>query len=379
MAKRLHIFRAGKHTSSNGVTMQFTETMLQACVNAYNPSLHEAPIVVGHPKEDDPAYGWITSLSFSENNLEALPCKVDPQFAELVEAGRFNKISASFYLPDSPSNPVPGTLYLRHVGFLGAQPPAIKGLKSASFASHDEGVVEFADWGDTQNASLWRRMREFLIEKFSVGDADRVIPDYAVQTLEEAAREPAKTISQYTERSQESDTMNADQLATAQAKLEQDRATLDAALATLTTKEAAFAEREQSLSTQERAAQRVAFVAFTDALIADGRLLPVHKDGLVAFMDSLSASGIVEFGEGEAKKSIPSLDWLKSYLTAQPKLVHFGEHANGDVEDTVANFSAPKGYSIDADSAEVHSKALAHQKANPTVGYVDAVKAVTAG
>ncbi|MDL6388248.1 peptidase, partial [Escherichia coli] len=71
---------------------------------------------------------------------------LDPQFAEMVTDGRFKKVSASFYLPDSPSNPKPGVLYLRHVGFLGAQPPSVKGLKQVSFSEQEEGVVEFADW-----------------------------------------------------------------------------------------------------------------------------------------------------------------------------------------------------------------------------------------
>ncbi|STD22410.1 Uncharacterised protein [Enterobacter asburiae] len=73
------------------------------------------------------------SLSLNGGDLLAEPDQLDPQFAELVGNGRFKKVSASFYLPDSPNNPKPGTLYLRHVGFLGAQPPSIKGLKQVSF------------------------------------------------------------------------------------------------------------------------------------------------------------------------------------------------------------------------------------------------------
>jgi hypothetical protein len=33
-------------------------------------------------------------------------------------------------------------LYLRHVGFFGAQPPAVKGPKSASFADGEQRVIE---------------------------------------------------------------------------------------------------------------------------------------------------------------------------------------------------------------------------------------------
>ncbi len=51
----------------------------------------------------------------------------------MVKAGRFKSRSASFYHPDNPNNPKPGVYYLRHVGFLGAQPPAVKGLKAVEF------------------------------------------------------------------------------------------------------------------------------------------------------------------------------------------------------------------------------------------------------
>ena len=105
--------------------------------------MHEAPIVIGHPSDNAPAYGWVSGLSFDEGaGLEAEPAQVEAQFAEMVADGRFKKVSASFYTPESASNPAPGVYYLRHVGFLGAQPPAVKGLKPVAFAEDDEGVVE---------------------------------------------------------------------------------------------------------------------------------------------------------------------------------------------------------------------------------------------
>ena len=133
----LQIFRAGRHTAMSGAVLDFSDADLAATAAAYDPARSEAPIVVGHPKTDGPAYGWVRSLSFAEGGLEAEPHQVDPAFAELVDAGRFKKISASFFTPDAPNNPVPGVYYLRHVGFLGAQPPAVKGLRSPEFADVD--------------------------------------------------------------------------------------------------------------------------------------------------------------------------------------------------------------------------------------------------
>jgi hypothetical protein len=62
----------------------------------------------------------------------------------MVNAERFNRISASFFLPDAPNNPVRGAYYLRHVGFLGAAAPAVKGLRKPQFSADSAGVITIA-------------------------------------------------------------------------------------------------------------------------------------------------------------------------------------------------------------------------------------------
>ena len=133
--KPIQIFKPGRHTAMSGAVLEFSAADLAASAAAYDPAKHEAPIVVGHPTLDAPAYGWIKGLAYADSALDAQPDQVDAAFAEMVAAGRFKKISASFYAPDAPGNPVPGVYYLRHVGFLGAAAPAVKGLRAPSFAA----------------------------------------------------------------------------------------------------------------------------------------------------------------------------------------------------------------------------------------------------
>lgn len=117
------------------------------------------------------------SLQFADGVLAASPKELDPAFFELVRAGRFKTVSASFYLPNSPNNPKPGHLYLRHVGFLGAAAPAVKGLKPVEFSEHEEGVVAFTDIPLSSLFSLGRLMRnlrEYLIGEKGQDTADRV-------------------------------------------------------------------------------------------------------------------------------------------------------------------------------------------------------------
>ena len=362
--KPIQIFRAGNHTAMSGIALAFSEADLQATANAYDPAKHEAPLVIGHPSHDAPAYGWVKKLSFADA-LEAMPDQVDPVFAEMVAAGKFKKISASFYTPDSPSNPVPGVYYLRHVGFLGAQPPAVKGLRSPEFAAAEEGVIVFGDWGDMQNASLWRRLRDWFIGSQGLDAADKILPDYAVASLEDAARQDPDS-STPTQAYSESTTQETNKVTPEQ------KAALEAENARLSGLVAASEARDKLNRT---AGLRAAHAAFCETLITAGKLLPAQKDFMCAFMDRVAEdSGVIEFGEGAAKKSQPGIDGLKAFLSALPKMVDFNEHATGD-GTAVSVYRAPSGFEVDPERMELHTKAVAYQEKNKC-DYITAVTAV---
>lgn len=336
----------------NGAVLDFSAADLAASANAYDPAKHEAPIVVGHPKTADPAYGWVKSLS-AGNGLEAEPHQVDPAFAELVAKGAFKKVSASFYEPNSPQNPVPGVYYLRHVGFLGAQPPAIKGLRAPEFADAEEGVVEFADWSDVQNATLWRRLRDFFIEQFGLDKADSVIPDSAVSSLEDDARqespdEAAVPSPAFVEKShlQES-------LVTPEQK-----AALEAENAQLKQQ---VAEGKQRDAAAKAAARHADHASFCETLVTGGRMAPGIAPLMVAALDAVTGGAVIEFGEGESKKPLATA--LMDALKDSPKLIEFGEVSKD--KDAVAghvDFAAPEGYSVNPKALDLHRRATAYAK-----------------
>jgi hypothetical protein len=322
----IEIFRAGRHVTADGARLEFTEEQLQACVDSYDTALHEAPIVIGHPKADLPAYGWVSGLSLDGGVLSANPSQVDPAFAELVDKGRFKKISASFYAPDSEVNPKPGTWYLRHVGFLGAEPPAVKGLKNASFADGGKGVVNFMDWDDMQNASLWRRLREWFIGEKGQDTADQVIPGYVVDQLQQSA-------------AAESD---ADQ--TLQPAFRELRTTY------LTPKEplmagkdpaaqtAEFAERERVIGAREAAiaareadALKADWTNFCEGLVRDGKLTPAQRVHVMTLATQLPATvQVAEFTEGGVETKRPALQVFRDLIALLPKQVEFREVARPD-------------------------------------------------
>jgi hypothetical protein len=351
----IHIFKPGRHTAMGGATLDFSEADIQASAAAYDPAKHEAPIVVGHPKLDAPAYGWVQSLEALNDGLSATPHQLDPNFAELVTKGRFKKISASFYAPDAPSNPAPGVWYLRHVGFLGAQPPAVKGLKAVAFAEAEEGVVEFADWGQELNAGLWRRLREWLLAKFGEEAADQVVPNWEIESIRDEARQEAPApaaLPAFTEPEESVVTP-------------EEKAALDAELSSLKSKLAAAEAEKKAAAAARRHGEHT---AFAEDIVKGGRLAPKHKAAVVAFLDFADGEAAVEFSEGDVKQSLASA--FKTFIGELPKVVEFGELATkGKVQGQghaadVAEF-AEKG--ADPDRLALHSRAsaLAAEKSIP--------------
>lgn len=136
----IHFFRAGRHTTNSGQEIAFSQTDLDAIAREYDPVVHEAPLVVGHPSMDAPAYGWVKSVIAREDGLYAEAGDVQPAFADMVRSGAYRKVSGSFYPPNAKNNPRPGSYYLRHIGFLGAAAPAIKGLRPVSFGDDMEAL-----------------------------------------------------------------------------------------------------------------------------------------------------------------------------------------------------------------------------------------------
>ena len=75
--KPFEIFRTGTLTSSQGKTITFSDGDLATIASSYNPSLHQAPIVVGHPKTNMPAFGWVKGLTVKGDRLVAEPDRLD--------------------------------------------------------------------------------------------------------------------------------------------------------------------------------------------------------------------------------------------------------------------------------------------------------------
>jgi hypothetical protein len=122
----LHLLRAGTFPASPA-DLTLTAADLDGMARAYDPARYMAPVVIGHPENDHPAHGWVHSLRTDAAGLWA-DVEILPELAAKIAAGQYRAVSAALWPPGATGNPSPGSWSLRHAGFLGAVPPAVKGL-----------------------------------------------------------------------------------------------------------------------------------------------------------------------------------------------------------------------------------------------------------
>lgn len=306
-----------------GQTITFSADDLAAAAAGYDPAKWKAPIVVGHPIIDAPAYGWVAGVRDEAGELYADADQVEAQFAELVREGRFKKVSAAWFTPSHPRNPTPGSYYLKHIGFLGAAAPAVSGLKPVEFVDDDSDAAE-------------------------------------VLTIEFSTDAPAGAADPITH--EEPPTVTPEEAAALKAQNEALAAQVD----TLT------AEKKETA----RLALHAEHAAFAEGLVKAGRITPGLAPLIVATLDHLGVTEVPMYGEGDDAKPLPAA--LKAALSAAPVVVDFSERGAPEDEHAaaVADFAAPDGYQADAAALDLHRRAQAYQAANKT-DYLTAVKAVS--
>ena len=330
---QIEIFRAGRHTDDAGTVHNFSQADVAGMVSAYDPALREAPLTVGHPKDNLPAYGWVKGLALNAaGNLAMDTHQVAPQFAEMVGNKLFKKRSASFYPPGHASNPKPGNWYLRHVAFLGAQPPAIAGLADFS-DSNAEGAVSFSE-GD---------------EPAIIATPETVLTTPATQPL--INQEQLRMTQELK-----------DQLTAAERKHGESSAALVAALAETATAKAQLAQFAETTKRDRTAG----FVSFADAQIKAGVLLPKDKEAAVAVLGTLADAKEVSFAEGGTTRTVSAVAWLQDIIARAKPVVSFGEHAAG---------AHPAQGTAGLSDAEIDARATAHARQHK-VSYAEAASAV---
>lgn len=392
--QRIEVLRVGKFTDMHGREVEITEADLAELASAYDPAIFRAPVVIGHPKLDAPAWGMHERFETDGKSLYAVEGPVDAQFAAFRDAGRYSERSISFFPRNHPANPAPGKLYPRHVGWLGATPPAVSGLarlqgaapaEFAGFGS-DDGVVSLSmgsdmRWGMRASASLFGRLREWIVEQFGIDKADQVVPSWDIDSVRQAAMaDDDASIASFSQPAQAAPAAPAHQ-GPAMSNSNTQTVDLAARERTLAEREEAVRAEEQRLARLQAEATRAEAVAFAEQLIVDGRLLPARKAQLVELYVSLppTTEPVSFAGDDGTQQSRPATQMLRELFEALPKAIDFAEKGAGAVpgeHGAPVDFAAAPGTQVDSTRLALHAKAVQYQQQNPNVTYLAAVRAV---
>jgi len=345
----IEVFRAGDY----GERGNWTAGDLDRLAATYDSRLHAAPVVLGHPSDDAPAYGWVKKLRRAGQSLWAQLEKVDPVLETLLRAGRFAQRSVALY----KQFPLTGGPYLRHLGFLGAAPPAVKGLDplrfvEAEFHEVDAGtypVASISSLPEERMPETKSKLENFIdhLRGFFVPDAPNPTATHAGEGSADPSPVPSLGVDAFAER------------VTA----------LEQRLDTLAEAKAAT---EQKLTDAETARQQEQIANFVESLRARGRFPPAFERwGVREFLERLAAlepsTGSTEAQEAKEKAASASpLAWFQEFLTKLPAVIEFRELSIAEPHGTrVANresrlvrFTEPqRGMSVDPESVELAERA----------------------
>lgn len=339
------VCRTGNWRDNSGKEVRVDEAMLDSLVTGY-AAQDPAPVVVGHPATDAPAFARVDAIRRVGDRLQAKIRDVAAPFRDAVEQGYYSGRSIA----------ISGG-QLRHLGFLGGRAPAVPGLSPTQFAAAPETVLAFASGADMALGDGWtardamrsialtiariaRGMRERIIAANDIETADEAIPSWDIEHLQRLA-----------------DDLREDDAGAVYARPPEETAVTGTATdpapdaADLAARAAALDAREARL----RAAEGVRIAdAALDAHVQAGRVLPAERAGLAALLASLPGDETtIAFaapeGGGEVREKPRAV--LERFLVGLPKRVEYAELAGGAIPPS------PPGSSGSEDHASIAAEA----------------------
>ncbi len=300
MTKWCEIFNTGLHKDSKGNQKLWTKTDLEAIVKNFENKNPDVPICCGHTKSNSPAYGWIDELKVEDaktdngivSKLYASYKQVQEEFKDACQKGLFKTRSISI-TPD---------LVLRHVAFLGAQPPAIKGMEQFCFDEQQEAMTYNFDEIEENNADI------------------KEVPSLPPETHEEDKVNPGTKLPLPPEVNKGENMEENQKLQEAQEELKKIQEENQ--------------ELKKELEERKKEANSKEIEEFCDCAIKEGNILPSQREFVAGFLNSLSES-CLNFSEETQQNCQKSFkDFIKN-------LKQF------DFEEIATNKNAPKNENFD--------------------------------
>ena len=352
----IDVCRAGTWTDTHNRRVTVSASDFDQMVAGYSAQ-DPAPVVVGHPSTDAPAYAWVSSLRRVGDRLQAQLRDIAPAFRAAVESNQYAGRSIAATADNR----------LVHLGFLGGRAPAVPGLAPTQFSQPVAKTIELAasDLTTRQGARfiaravarLLRGLREDKIAEDGVEAADAVYPswdiDHLITIAEDMDDEGPVMASAKPPQQVPQDIMEDPDMGRTPKPATLDETALAARAAELDAREAKLAEDEAQAQSNARLASAQATLA---PHVQAGRILPAEEPALAALLASLPQGdeALITFAgpqDGAQVREAPGAV-LQRLFAAMPKRVDFAEHAGGPVP------AVPETGRVDHEQVAAEARAL---------------------
>lgn len=327
--KWVEIARTGTFIDSAGRPQHFTVRDLDAIASAYDPERRDAPLCIGHPKDSTPAFGWAKKLKSEGGKLLATFAHVPGEVKDLVAKKHYCHVSMSL---------MPDRVNLRHVALLGAEQPAIDGLRAVELTDGGDAItVDFTIGDSAARDDGGPRSGSEAATAFAASDSDsrtgragerhQTGEDMTVDELQrqvgqlQAQLEALKTENADLKKKADTHKQDKDKADAAKTDAEQQAAKASAD----------FAAYKGQIETERREARLA-------ALVQSGKVKPAERADVLDFAAKLAGQdGTVDFsapdGAGGVKREAVTLEerYFRD-LEARP------------VDERFADFSAPPAH-----------------------------------
>lgn len=280
------------------------------------PEVQKAPIVLGHtPDPKSPRLGNVVSVSYdSQNKSLSAEIEEDDTLYDSVEKGFYPDVSIG-----AKTRAQDGKRTLRHLAYLGEEPPAIKDLKKS--VTEPLGISA----AENEPVAYYPSPSSKRLYLSDTDPKEIYMDDDSKKTGSGTTADPSKaTPSQTEDQGQKIASLEAenkklrDQLASIAKKYPDEAIELsdgENPHVTLLMKKLRSGKKSELIES------------------AKGKLNEISMTALSSLADTLSLSDTIELSDGEDKKSVSQFDALKTVLSSIEKPVEEGAFNLSDGSD----------------------------------------------
>ena len=288
----MEVFRAGKQTDAAGNSKEWTEKDLDKMVSSFEELGEDVPATIGHNTKNGPAMGWFKKVFRKGDTLFAELGDIVDEFGVMLKKKMFKNRSIALRNDFS----------LRHIAFLGAEPPAVKGLKDFAFKENDE-FKEYEFGMEEEERITIKNLRDNILKFFPNFNENKpgILPDNGgesdMEFKEQFEAEEAKNKDLNIKL--EASVKEASEFKEANIKVEKE-----------------FSEFKETREKEISDAKEKEFGEFAEGLIKGGKAIPAHKGTIITMLKTLDGQEAMDFAEGDKTIKKTPLDIYKEGLSA---------------------------------------------------------------